>query len=409
MSIPRLTNPRIEAATCPADRKAVFLRDGQVPGLAVRVGQSGVKSFVFEGSFRGATVRLTLGPVWAHTLESARLWAKEQRVKIDTGVDPRVELRMQRKASEIPSEPISETEELAPTFGELLKAYQDHLYNRGASGYASAKSIVKTHVSDALKAKPLTDVSPADVADMMRKMMEKGITTNARHARAVVSAAFNLAIKAPYSPSIPKEFLRFNNPKLQNPTVPVAKPAIKTGEEYLLPAALKKLAGELRDKNNVYADAALVILLLGARKAQLLRCTIADWDGTTLRQLDGKGRVGRESRVHMLPPAAVVREILNRHCANREPTEKIFPVHTVTVGDMLVKTSTELGLSPVATTTILRRSIESLLASEGVSQDVRAQILSHDLGGLSTRHYLRHPFVDEKRAALELLEARLVS
>lgn len=408
MTTPRLTNPRIETATCPPDKKAAFLRDGLVPGLAVRVGQTGAKSFVFEGSFKGATVRLTLGPVWAHTLEAARLWAKEQRIKIDTGVDPREVSRMQRKASEISSEPIPEPEELAPTFGELLQTYQDHLYNRGASGYYSAKSIIKTHIAVELKAKPLLDVSPADVADMMRTMMEKGITTNARHARAVVSAAFNLAIKAPYSPDIPKDFLRFSDPKLQNPTIPVSKPPGKTSEDYLLPDALRALASALQEKGTVYSDAALIILLLGARKIQLLRCTVADWDGTMLRQLDGKGRVGREPRVHMLPPAATVRKILNRYCANKEPTEKIFPVHAVSVGDMLVGTSVELGLSFKATTTILRRSIESLLASEGVSQDVRAQILSHDLGGLSTRHYLRHPFVEEKRAALELLEARLV-
>lgn len=409
MTAARLTNPRIEAATCPPDRKAVFMRDGLVPGLAVRIGQTGAKSFVFEGSFKSATVRLTLGPVWAHTLEAARLWAKEQRVKIDTGIDPRELLRVQRKASEISSEPIPEPLEPNPTFGELLQAYQDHLYNRGASGYYSAKSIIKTHVDDKLKIKPLTDITPADIADMMRTMIEKGITTNARHARAVISAAVNLAIKAPYSPSIPKEFLRFNHPTLQNPTLPVAKPAGKTSEDYLLPDALQKLASALQDKGNAYSDAALVILLLGARKAQLLRCTVADWDGETLRQLDGKGRVGREPRVHMLPPATTVREILNRHCAGRESSEKIFPVHTVTVGDMLVNTSKDLGLTPIATTTVLRRSIESLLAAEGVSQDVRAQILSHDLGGLSTRHYLRHPFASEKREALELLESRLIA
>ena len=50
----------------------------------------------------------------------------------------------------------------------------------------------------------------------------------------------------------------------------------------------------------------------------------------------------------------------------------------------------------------LRRTAETMLASLGVSSDVRAQLQSHGLGGIQQRHYDRHDYMVEKRQALEL-------
>jgi hypothetical protein len=43
---------------------------------------------------------------------------------------------------------------------------------------------------------------------------------------------------------------------------------------------------------------------------------------------------------------------------------------------------------------------ETTLASLGVSQDLRAQIQSHGLGGIQQKHHNRHDYSDEKREAL---------
>jgi integrase len=49
----------------------------------------------------------------------------------------------------------------------------------------------------------------------------------------------------------------------------------------------------------------------------------------------------------------------------------------------------------------VRRTVETTLAGLGVSQDVRAQLLSHGLSGVQHKHYDRHDYRPEKRAALE--------
>jgi hypothetical protein len=45
----------------------------------------------------------------------------------------------------------------------------------------------------------------------------------------------------------------------------------------------------------------------------------------------------------------------------------------------------------------------------GVSKDIRAQIQSHGLSGVQTRHYDRHDYLNEKREALLLWENYLTS
>lgn len=49
---------------------------------------------------------------------------------------------------------------------------------------------------------------------------------------------------------------------------------------------------------------------------------------------------------------------------------------------------------------------ETLLASEGISRDIRAQIQSHGLSGVQVRHY-RHDYRDAKQRVLEFLAALL--
>lgn len=50
---------------------------------------------------------------------------------------------------------------------------------------------------------------------------------------------------------------------------------------------------------------------------------------------------------------------------------------------------------------VLRRTVETRLAAAGVTSDVRAHLQSHGLGGVQTRHYDRHDYLEEKRLALE--------
>lgn len=61
----------------------------------------------------------------------------------------------------------------------------------------------------------------------------------------------------------------------------------------------------------------------------------------------------------------------------------------------------------------IRSGVETLLASAGVSQEIRGRLQSHGIAGVQARHYDGHDYMPEKRKALEtlykLLEHRATS
>ena len=93
-----LTAGVIDRLVCRTDQKAqAFLRDANVPGLRVRVTNTGAKSFVFEAKLNRQTIRRTIGDVKAWSIEQARTEARRRSVMMDNGVDPR-ELDRQKQA-----------------------------------------------------------------------------------------------------------------------------------------------------------------------------------------------------------------------------------------------------------------------------------------------------------------------
>ena len=59
------------------------------------------------------------------------------------------------------------------------------------------------------------------------------------------------------------------------------------------------------------------------------------------------------------------------------------------------------------------QNLNTLLASAGVSQEIRGRLQSHGISGVQARHYDGHEYLEEKRMALEtlvrLLEQRQVT
>src|SRR5690554_6865795 len=82
-----ITPGRIEALTCPADKKQVFLREAS--GLGVRA-SAGSKSYIFQGKLAGQVIRMTIGDIQTWSLGDARKEARRLKTIIDDGRDPRI-------------------------------------------------------------------------------------------------------------------------------------------------------------------------------------------------------------------------------------------------------------------------------------------------------------------------------
>ena len=169
------------------------------------------------------------------------------------------------------------------------------------------------------------------------------------------------------------------------------------------------------------ADGALLRfhLLTGCQRIeQLARLTVADVSGgERIRIRDTKGR-RVQARIHdvpLLPEAAAALEAMQGGLYGRH-------VFTVTQGlqgagygvvqnrvrdiSEAMQAAGELE-EGAFTPGDLRRTVETRLAALGVGLEVRAQLQSHGLGGVQARHYDRHDYLSEKRAALETLHRLL--
>ena len=415
----KLTQGRVQGFECPAERGQAFLWDSEAPGLAVRATRS-AQAYVWQGKLRGRDVRITLGSVAAWTLEDARRQARELQRMVDQGKDPRDLKRSEaeKHAATLAAEAAAQKERAEAgkwTLRRLCSTYCDHLTARGKGrSAADAESLFRCHLPDDVADLPAREVASRQLAEAVRKVVEANKERTAGKMRSYLFAAYKAAQRAPYDARLPADFIGFAVES--NPVEPLPPIEVKAGHRTLDDAELREYLGRLTD---AAADRLLLVALLagGQRLQQLGRATLADFNAQagTLRLWDAKGK-RKEPREHVLPLGArALAEVEQLAAQARERgSEHLFshsgrvPVRLETISKRVTEIAKAMAGKPFQGRD-LRRTCETMLAAMGISRDVRAQLLSHGLGGVQQAHYDRHSYMDEKRAALEAWEGRIAA
>lgn len=423
MNRERLTPDRIRRLTLPAGVAQVFVWDTEAPRLAVRV-TAGAKSFVFESKLDRRTVRVTIGDVADWTLSDARTEARRLAALIDQGIDPRAAkreilaeaaARAAAMAAEAETAKREQEKRERYTLRALCESYCDLLQARGKPSARQARSILKVHCFEAhpeIAATPARDITPLQVAAMVRRTREAGHERAAGVLRAYLSAAFQAGKKSPFDASLPAALIPF---EIQhNPTDVIPTIRVRAGNRTLSADELRAYLAALGDDLPGQA-LRLALLAGGQRMAQLLRAKVGDYDQdtATLRLWDGKGR-RTSPREHLLPlaprAAALVSGLVDR--ARAQDSALLFSasgagqLDETTPGKRVAAIAAAMAGEPFDLRDI-RRTCETMLAGLGISRDTRAQLLSHGIGGVQATHYDRHGYANEKRAALVAWESRL--
>lgn len=415
-----LTPTRIAAFSCPADKGQAFLFDEDTPSLAVRATPSGSKSYVFEAKLDRRTIRMTIGDVRERPLNS--VWVKGEEItrgareiaqSLATMVadkkDPREERAAAKaKAATAKAAAMAAAEEEAAaaerakryTLAKLYEAYCTHLDKAGKTKTARvARNLFKNHVSAKLKGKVAAEVRDEEIADALRAITEKGKKRTAGALRTYLHAAFKTAVHAKLDTTIPLAFKEYG--VTSNPVSPIKAIPTSAGNRVLTNEELATYYKELGDRQS---DTALSLALLagGQRMEQLLRATVQDWtpQTKTLRLFDPKGR-RVEVRTHLLPlgpkAARIVESLIG--AASKRETRRLLDLDPLTPGKRVKEICAAKSLDPFNLRDI-RRTVETRMASLGISKDTRAQVLSHGISGVQDKHYDMHDYADEKRAAL---------
>ena len=288
----------------------------------------------------------------------------------------------------------------------LLDAYVAHLERAGKQAAGDARRMFARHVLRAhaeLAARQAATITPADIAAIVRAVVDLGKGRTAGKLRSYMRAAYALAQRARYDAAAPAALLALDvehNPVAATAALSQFNRTRDRVLERWPSSATTRLELERLEPSPARDALRLALLLGGQRPTQLLRAVPGDVDleartlvlcataragaqchgctccrcpkrpprscekrraecgGLLLFTTDGKRqtRVGnrRGTRQHRVRGDAEGRTT----CARQRPRRRLAQLRDV------------------------RRTAETMLARLGVSRDVRAQLQSHGLGGV---------------------------
>jgi integrase len=310
------------------------------------------------------------------------------------------------------------------SFGDLLDAYVADLKSRGRMRVRDVENMFRLYVRESfptLISRKANEISGEDIRNILGRMVEKGLTRAVNHLRGYLRAAFAYGAKAEFDPrrgsDTPVRFALASNPVA---LIPVISEYVREGDRVLSETDLRAFWMALDGENIVVRQTIrLAVALGGQRFHQLIRARWDDFDldQSLLRLIDTKGR-GSVAREHWLPLPRFVRDQLKPLIPLNRENESPFSsltrpgvrVRVETLSSAVSAISKDLNakhqIEPFRMGD-LRRTCETMLAALGVSKQDRCELQSHGLSGVQKRHYDRHTYLDEKKAALEKWHRKL--
>lgn len=309
---------------------------------------------------------------------------------------------------------VAAVEKSERTLGKLLDAYVEHLKRQERRSAYDAENLFANHIKGAhlrLWSKPAADITIDDAVDLQRRLIEAKKGRTANKLRAYARSAYQLAIDVRSTASIPAAFRAFG--VTSNPFALTKRDASfdRADKRPLSVDELREYLKIIRAVPDTPGFALRLHLLTGGQRIeQLLRLRWVDVRESTITLFDSKGRPGAAPRPHTLPLLPPIADELEKRTRT---------------GDFVLSTSSD-GKTSINSTTLsgwavdivgdaiagfqlkrVRSGVETLLASCGISREVRGHVQSHGLTGVQARHYDAHDYMPEKRRALETLLAEL--
>lgn len=394
MSKENLTDRFIKSRKPAAAGKRDDYHDAIVPGMALRVTDTGHKSFVLISRFPSHPLRPTrraLGDYGKITLDQAREKGRIWLGLIAKGIDPAAQEARERAEAQR-----RQVNSFAAVAGEFLDRHASQLRKS-----VEARRIIQGEFVKRWGARPITDVMPEEVAAAIRAVVKRGAPYQAHNALGYIRRLFNWAIGT-------HEFGVATSP------VERLKPGDLIGkrearERTLSNDELQRVWKAADAMGYPYAPVFKMLILTGQREREIADMRWSEVDlGRRLWTIPSERmKGGRAHEVPLSPAAVELIEMLPRFAGDC--------VFTTTAGSKPVngfaKAKVRIDkLSGVSGWVIhdLRRSVRTHLSALPVEDLVRELVIAHARPGLH-KVYDQHSYEDEKRRCLDLWERRLMS
>jgi integrase len=379
-----LTDAKIMAIRRPREGQ-VEVRDQSVPGLRIRVGVSGTRTFMLRKNVAGRYRNITLGRFSTRFgLAEARKKARQLLSDIEMGADPVTALPQRRKVA-----PVLTVNALFPSY---LKAKADR------RRISEVERVFKRHILPVFGDRAAEQIRRSEITRFIDEIAED-TPVMARNVLGYFSSFYGWAMP------------RLDNLDA-NPCRDAGRPpAPKPRERVLSENEVGALWRILQREPKPFGPAIKLLLLTGQRRNEVFDAARAEFDlKAKLWTIPGvRAKNGATHFVPLSPMAlAIIRELLAI-----EKSDKLLPAKgnweaspsgfSKAVRRIRAALEIEMG-TPVPHWTLhdLRRTVATGLQRLGVRLEVTEAVLNHLSGSRSgiVGVYQRHNYYDEKRVAL---------
>lgn len=401
------TAGRVAGFKCESGKKQSIFWDGKTPGLGLRVTAAGSKSYIFETTIKGKTLRITIGDVSTYTIDAAQKIAKAYRAQTDKGIDPRQveadrleaeQAARDAKQAEAEAKQIQDRHETL-TLGMAWPLYVESRRKRWSDWHIrDHENVVRVGGVQKVRGKGLTEPGPlaslldVRLSDLTGKHIGGWLAKEAETRPTQAALSFRLLSvfvnwcdsQSEYAGLVPAGACKAQQVRDEMPSKN-AKEGDSLQREQLAPwfKAVREMGNPVQ---SAYLQA---LLLTGARRRELgaLRWLDVDfqWLSMTIRD-----KVEGERTIPLCPYVAHLLAALPRR------NEWVFSSPTSANGQLAEPTPghkralTAAGL-PDLTLHGLRRSFISLAEWTETPAGVVAQVVGHKPSAIAEKHYIKRP------------------
>lgn len=390
-------------------------RERGVGRLVVRVSASGSKEFAYKYKVAGKVSYIQLGRFPAFTLSQAREAIKPLINILKEGNDPKVERQKEQRRREAKEQ----AEAMKGSIQQLFRGYTDKMKADGKRTYRQVlKSLEKEvypFIPSDTKAK---DVQPTDVVNVLAAMIDRGAATQSNRVRSYLVAAFNYGLKHDLDPAVASAGVKFGLTANPAQVVPRQASAERVGNTWLSFNEVREVLADFQNTPRVgWQLSALVKLCFlsgGQRPYELSasRWESVNWSERTLLITEG---ISKNKREHLVPLTESAIELLQALRNKAQHSVFIFPQHSDPTKHVRTDSlSTAIARYREAKPEFkhfvardIRRTCKTLMGELGISKEIRDRLQNHALNDVSSKHYDRYDYLQEKRHALNIWQTKL--
>lgn len=383
--------------------------------LGVSVGVSGQKIFIYRYFWEGKKQQIKIGQFLADfSLNQAAIIAGQYTAQLQQGINPKAEKEAGAQAKK-------QAEREAAQKGsvqDLFESYTQAMKQDGKRTYAAVLASLEKETREVIPPKTKAkDVTPEHIKLILGAMIKRGAVVQSNRVRSYLMAAFNYGLKHDNNPASMGRGVLFG--LIDNPVrnIPKQAHAEKVGEVWLKLDELKDLLATFGDVLGVGLQVAqllkLIVYLGGQRPHEIVtaRWENINWQEKTLLV---PSEFSKNKHPHLIPLTKSAVQILQTIRDNSQQSPWVFSQANSerhTLSTTLAKAiSRYRDAHPGFTYFIprdLRRTCKTLMGELGISKELRDRLQNHALQDVSSKHYDRYDYLDEKRRALEAWEGRL--